>query len=338
MLVYWIIVMLLFFFFRFYGIEDTPGIELSQPLYYMITENFVFVGMGAVAATIYAILQLLDHRPFFQRRPLGFLLFIKALLTFFLLCGISLIILNLTPYHSASNSPKNPLLFRPFWTFLLYFFIAASVASFIRTIIEKFSPRQFFKLISGRYRFPVQEERVFLFIDLKSSVTYAERLGHQRYSELLQECFYDLDESVIRYDGEIYQYVGDEVVVTWPLDKGIDQGKCVKCFLDFDRRIQHRKEFYLEHFDALPEFKAGVHGGLLTAVEIGSQKKEIAYHGDVINAASRIQGACNKLKQRFLISADLAARLQTIGLIDVGELSLRGRQTKMKLLAVPVSQ
>ena len=60
-----------------------------------------------------------------------------------------------------------------------------------------------------------------MFLDLKSSTTHAEQLGHIKYSQLIQDCFYELTEVVTRREAQIYQYVGDEIVLTWPYEKGI---------------------------------------------------------------------------------------------------------------------
>ncbi|MDH3651375.1 MAG: adenylate/guanylate cyclase domain-containing protein, partial [Saprospiraceae bacterium] len=171
-------------------------------------------------------------------------------------------------------------------------------------------------------------------LDLKSSVSYAEKLGHLMYSELIQECYYDLDKSIVKHKGEIYQYVGDEAVITWPYKAGIKNNTCIQCFIDFKNELGARSTFYSDKFKFVPEFKAGLHGGSLTVAEVGSEKKEIAYHGDVINTASRIQAACNKLGEEFLVSYDLKKDLTYTKLNPVGTVSLRGRNEPMELYAV----
>ena len=84
--------------------------------------------------------------------------------------------------------------------------------------------------VAGVYRRPKAEERVFLFVDLVGSTQLAERLGSARYFELLRRFVDDLSEPVLESDGEIYQYAGDEVVITWPLAVGVRAANCVVCF------------------------------------------------------------------------------------------------------------
>ena len=47
------------------------------------------------------------------------------------------------------------------------------------------------------------------------------------------------------------------------------------------------KDFYLSHYQVVPEFKGGMDMGLVTVAEIGDIKRDIAYHGNVLNTASR---------------------------------------------------
>ena len=61
----------------------------------------------------------------------------------------------------------------------------------------------------------------------------------------------------------------------------------------------------------LPTFKASLHSGEVTITEIGVSKKEIVYHGDSINTASRICSAAHMLGKTLLISKALLGKLIT---------------------------
>ena len=68
--------------------------------------------------------------------------------------------------------------------------------------------------------------------------------------------------------------------------------------------------------------------------EVGLLKKEIAFHGDTINTAARIQELCNEKGKIFLTSeyfrSDEAAS-DKYEWEDMGDLLLKGRQTSTKL-------
>lgn len=68
--------------------------------------------------------------------------------------------------------------------------------------------------ISGRYRKPVKESRVMLFMDINNSTTIAEELGDDMYYHFLNDCYGLLNHPVIITKARILKYVGDEVVVS----------------------------------------------------------------------------------------------------------------------------
>ena len=173
-----------------------------------------------------------------------------------------------------------------------------------------------------------------MFLDLKDSTTIAEKLGHFKYSQLIQDCFFDLNEVVPKFDAEIYQYVGDEAVLSWPYKKGLANNNCVGLFFAFQQQKLIKAAYYSEKYGVVPEFKAGLHGGVLMLAEVGIVKKELAYHGDVINTSARIQGECNKHNVPILISEVLLNDLQesnTFSSKSLGTVLLKGKQEEVKI-------
>ena len=138
---------------------------------------------------------------------------------------------------------------------------------------EKYGPGVFIKLLSGKYHRPRIEERIFMFLDMKSSTTIAEQIGHIQFHNLLREFFQDVTDPILYRQGEIYQYVGDEVVVSWTMENGLEDGNCLRCFFDMKRAIQARRSFYEHAFGLVPDFKAGLHSGEVTTGEIGVVEK-----------------------------------------------------------------
>lgn len=90
------------------------------------------------------------------------------------------------------------------------------IINFINQVNKKYGPGVLLPLPLGRYRTPREETRIFMFMDLKSSTATAEKLGHLRYSSFIRDCFSDINEVLFPFRAQVYQYVGDEIVVTWP--------------------------------------------------------------------------------------------------------------------------
>src|SRR4030095_7300827 len=117
------------------------------------------------------------------------------------------------------------------------------------------------KFILGKYHKPREEERIFMFLDMKSSTTIAEQLGHVRFYTLLNELFHEISQPVLQTKAEIYQYVGDEVVLTWEVEHGLKNSNCLKTYFMFRESLMKNGENYLKNFGVQPEFKAGLHFG-----------------------------------------------------------------------------
>ena len=188
------------------------------------------------------------------------------------------------------------------------------------------------------YRRPFSEvERIFMFLDIRSSTRIAEELGHMHYFELLNDFFKDIADSISNNKGQIYQYVGDEVVVSWPLKDGLSNANCLQCYFDIVEVMSKLAEKYLEKYAVNPTFKAGMHYGKVSTGTVGTLKKEIIYTGDVLNTASRIEGLCNKHNVDLLLSKAL---IDVLPLNDdyltkrIGEINLRGKSTEIMLFTV----
>jgi adenylate cyclase len=208
--------------------------------------------------------------------------------------------------------------------------------NFLKQVSRKFGPGNLRRLLLGKYYHPRRENRIFLFLDLKSSTTHAERLGHERYSALIQDCFRDLAVA-LEHRAEVYQYVGDEAVLSWEARAGLDDLNCLRAFYRFRSQLRTRAAHYEGAYGFVPEFKAGGNIGEVTGVEVGEIKREIAFHGDVLNAAARIQALCNQYAEELLISEYLHRALPPspdFVFTPIGTLQLRGRQQPLDLYAV----
>ncbi|MEX0288092.1 MAG: adenylate/guanylate cyclase domain-containing protein [Flavobacteriaceae bacterium] len=209
-----------------------------------------------------------------------------------------------------------------------------AVALFLLEIIQLIGKKNFFRLFFGLYRQPREVSRVFMFLDLKNSTSIAERLGNKMYSALIRDFFYDISDAIILFKGEIYQYAGDEIIVVWP---GKNNLNCIRCFFKMKELVHKREEYYETKYGFVPSFKAGMHMGEVIVTTVGKLKKEIVYHGDVLNTTARIEGKCNELEQELLVSEDMLSILQNENdylVTGVGNISLKGKSQELPLYGV----
>jgi adenylate cyclase len=193
------------------------------------------------------------------------------------------------------------------------------------------------KFIRGKYHKPREEERIFMFLDMKSSTTIAEQLGHIRFYTLLNELFHEISQPILQTKAEIYQYVGDEIILTWEVAHGLKNSNCLKTFFMFRESLLRNSENYFKNFGVKPEFKAGLHFGKVISAQIGDLKREIVYNGDVLNTTSRIQNECNRYQRNCLVSGTLMNRLKYTNGFQwerIDAVTLRGKETEVELFSV----
>lgn len=193
---------------------------------------------------------------------------------------------------------------------VVFSFCAFAAIFFVVQMRRIIGARVLANFVVGRYNTPVREDRVFLFLDLAGSTELAQRIGDVGVYTLIARVFFDIDQVVVEHDGETHRYIGDEVVITWPLDSAVADARCVRCVLAIQDMIAARAADYQRAFGVVPRFRAGMHGGPVVAGECGDSKQEIVYFGDTINTAARIQAECKALDEPFLISGSLLSRMR----------------------------
>lgn len=217
---------------------------------------------------------------------------------------------------------------------ILVWSLIVALTQFFLQMNNKFGHGILWDIIRGKYHFPREETRIFMFVDLNSSTTIAEKLRDAQYHELLKDFFADLTNPIIDNKGDIYQYVGDEVVIAWKFEKGIENSHCLKCFFDMKAAILNNAEKYMRKYGLFPSFKAGIHFGKVIAGEIGIMKRDITFSGDVLNTTSRIQSKCKEFDVEVIASDDLLSKLSFANQYiarHLGSIKLRGRVGEVEL-------
>ena len=69
--------------------------------------------------------------------------------------------------------------------------------------------------------------------------------------------------------------------------------------------IAARAAAYRREYDAVPEFRAGIHGGPVVVAQCGDFNQEIVYFGDTANTAARVQQRCKDVGRPLLGSGPI---------------------------------
>ena len=121
--------------------------------------------------------------------------------------------------------------------------------------------------------------------------------------------FFDIDQPILEHGAEVYSYVGDGLIASWPLAEGVRDARCLRCLEAIVATLAARAGHYRRAFGVMPEVRIVLHAGPVVAGECGDAKLSIVYLGDTLNTAARIEETAKTLGHDVLISDDLLARL-----------------------------
>ncbi len=220
--------------------------------------------------------------------------------------------------------------------FLWLFIVLCTIAGFM--VNDKYGPGNLRSFFMGRYFRPQREEHIFMFLDLRASTYIAQVLGEQQYFNFIKDVIRDATPVILRHKGRIYQYVGDEITVSWWMNQGLNKLNCIRCPMEIRKIFNHRSSYYTAQYGVVPDFKAGLHCGPVMVGEIGVVKRDIAFSGEVVGTAARIQNRCNHLEVNLLMSQDLKDLLPWQGSRLVpehkGDLLIKGKMVNLPLYTV----
>ncbi len=239
--------------------------------------------------------------------------------------------------HASLQSIPEFLQTEIFLSVFLYLILFSILLNMIKTIYDYLGPQAIVGALLGKYSQPVEEDLTFLFIDLQASTRIAEQLGHAQYSRFIESSFQLLTESIHQHDAILYQFVGDEAVLLWPARTAQKTLAPLKLYFDFIKKIDQQSDYFTKSFGETPRFKAAVHTGLVTVTEIRTIKRDIVYHGDVLNTCARMLEQCNTLKKNLLVSSPVANWLQEADRFTASfatQLTFRGKASETAIYEI----
>jgi len=291
----------------------------------------VLIALPLILLESSAFAERMRRLPFWATVLLKTVTYVGALSVIFM--GLGFVVgwlKGLTMEDFAESMPMNLAAISS--AFVLYLLII-----FFRQLDSLLGPGVLLRYLTGRYHRPRRERRIFMFVDIEGSTALAERLSLEAYYGLVNDFFRDVAAPVLDTRGEIYEYVGDEVVISWKHEAGVRDANCIRAFFEIEKAVWGNSDRYLQRYGAIPEFRAGLHLGEVIAAEMGDLKKVIAFNGEVLNVTARIQGECSRLKRRLLASRKLVDELQLppdVSAKTMGPVELRGTGVPTELMAL----
>lgn len=219
----------------------------------------------------------------------------------------------------------------------VFAFLSSLAIVLVRELDRLLGPGTIWRLVTGRYHTPRVEDRAFLLLDIVGSTAIAERIGPARFLALLDFLIGELTPVLVAHRAEIYRYVGDAIIVTWPLDQAIADGLCVRCARAVGARLAALQDECRRRFDVAVDGRAALHAGPVAIGEVGELKREITMLGDTLNTASKLEKIAGEFGRRAVISRDLLDQLRLpagVAVEPLGAVDVPGRSQRMELFAL----
>lgn len=311
--------------------SDSTGISSQYSILASATQHLVSAVVGGLIGGSLLVFYLnarYNEKPYWQLLIVLLFCFLFVISVVIVLKGLLFSDVNIAGsfnhFVMDSSRVKN----------VLAWFVVVAFTQLLLQVNGKVGQRGLANILHGRYHIPQEENRVFMFLDLNNSTAIAEKLGDEKYHALLRDFFSDINDPIINNYGEVYQYVGDEVIIAWRYKDGIANNRCVNVYFDIQHTIAMNEQKYTRKYGMVPEFSAAIHSGKVVAGEVGGLKRELTYSGDVLNTASRILGKSKEIGAGIVASASL---LQDLNIGDnlivrnIGLMKLKGKQQEVNL-------
>ena len=190
----WIAIYYFYFLIAFWGISPylKEGLLLNNLYEWYV--HFEIIAGSALFGVLFCIIDFFTDRTSIRKKSFGALILIKSILYFVMVIFVFGLIYGLFYLFEIGPFETPDVMmeivnFNLIISWLLFFIFSILLMTFMVQVNRKFGPGNMRKMIMGKYYKPLDEFRIFLFLDLKNSTSIAETLGHNMYSKFIQNCY-----------------------------------------------------------------------------------------------------------------------------------------------------
>lgn len=334
----WLFGGLLFVYIKFNDIPDAI-ISKAYPLIPEMTKKWIYefsIVSCICIGLLMGIFHTLVYPKLIRTRNIFFTILLRITVFAVLTTLIILIAFQLSGLPSAawtsSSLPKGSGI-----SVMVLMILMEILVGLVVTLRTNLGKNYFRNFIRNAYFTPLLEDRIFMFMDLKDSTLLVEKMGSIKFSRFIQDCFKDLSAAALDLGGEVYQFVGDEAVLSWQVSTKQCFNDALQMHFSLIERLEKKRKYYLIEHKHFPEFRSSIHSGVVSAALVGAYKKEIAYHGGVLNLCARLQKVCRDYEASIVISESFYKHLITdtaFVFLPIADIELKGIAEKQRVYHV----
>jgi len=177
-----------------------------------------------------------------------------------------------------------------------------------------------------------RRELTLLFTDIANFTTMSEGLDSRDVGRVLNAYLDGMTTSIHHHDGTVDKFIGDSVFAIFnaPIDIGDHATKGVQCMIDLDRFSETFRTRMNNEGIPLGITRIGVHSGIAAVGDFGShERSSYTATGDVVNAASRLEGLNKTFGTRLCVSEATRMLCSGIAFRPIASVVLKGKTAAM---------
>jgi len=179
-----------------------------------------------------------------------------------------------------------------------------------------------------------QRRATVMFTDIEGFTTISERLSPAEVIQMLNEYFAVVTGPVVAHHGVINQFRGDAMLVTFnmPTDDPDHAANALRAALAI-QAATHGRRFL---GDITLNTRIGINTGDVVFGAVGAEGRlDFTIHGDIVNAAARLEQLNKNYGTYILTTADTVAEAGTgFKVREIGETTVRGKQESLRLFTL----
>jgi adenylate cyclase len=174
--------------------------------------------------------------------------------------------------------------------------------------------------------------------DIRGFTTFAEQLPPDRVVELLNRYFEEMVGILFAHQGTLITFLGDGILAVFglPEERPDDADRALQTALAMRSRLQELNASAV--FEQVGGLRIGMalHSGEALVGNVGSaQRQEYTVIGDTVNSVSRLEELNKTMGTDLLVSqATVDTLTRHEGLVDRGEMAVRGRESALRIYTV----
>ena len=306
--------------------------------------NGIVIGilMGALIGTF----EIYLFHPRLQQNPFILMLTFRAIMYTLSIIAIVLVVVTMNRafrHHQGffealrSEESRNYIVHGNFKVAIIFTFMAALFANFVRLISFKIGRGILTDFILGVYHKPKQMERIFVLLQITNAGDVLRRSNIETYHHFLNGIYSALSIVAMRHHGYVYEYVDDHMIVYWKATRKNWAASLADFHAEALIVMKCDEDYYKNTYGLIPGLVFTAHGGSVIQAEVGELKTEIVFHGDVLNTASRIGNVAIEQGDPFVISDYVfnhMREIEGIKTVSIGVFELRGKSKAVSLYSI----